>query len=265
SAYANNITSLAQRDKVYWMFICFVMIVVFSYTLLGYLKYGVLIITFSICSMFYLVTLPMHLRVYRSAIGITFVLAFLTMHLEGAGQLYLAFNRLITLLFAAVIGWVAINLIPLTPYSWMFKKALLLYLQEVQRRLEALMYNQSYIADLVHEHVVKMKSSLGCLTKDNNYLIYTNCYNQFLKIGFGVIYLQSLGPQPETKRELMLQLQLIIGQVIALMQTNTPIAEEKLAKIAVILAQDKTAPEQQLWQDLSLALKSWNELCFIQQ
>lgn len=262
-SHLNYITSIKHRNSIYWATIIFMAISISAFTLVAYIYALFLFVTFVLCAAAFIYTMPRARRSYRPAIVFSFIIAFMSTSFDGVGSLYVAYNRVATIFLGGLLGFVALQLAPLDPYYQMWRKALALYLLESQKRVNAMLYNTTFVNDLVHEHALKLKHSLCCLEKDPLHSNYMECFDYFYRAVFGIVYAQHQQDLYPARRIRFEKLNTSLTVMVSSIRNKVAIPEDILIDLSNIEASVTDPANKNIWKSFTNAIVAWNKICNI--
>ncbi len=261
AGHMNNINSLAQRNGTYICFMVFVTCGVFGFTIIEkYNTYSLLI--FSFCFYFLLMSITSYPKFvsYRGLIPSVFVISFLTILVGGAGQFYVAINRVISISIAGFIGYIALQLVPERYYhSIWFNSTYTLY-KRIIDQLRLIIINNSHSIIFYGDCLLKMNNSIDFTKLSKNHHIFKECTLNMNKFHFGIAFAYN-NYEMYNRNGCLSNLFNWLENTQSLFSEHKAIPEYYLKKIIKYQYTTPNIDIQNLWKVLYEFTINWNILC----
>ncbi len=261
AAHTNLISSLKERDVTYKVFLIFLAIGIFGFTITEkYTTYGLLIFSFFYYILLMIITsLPGYLN-YRGIIPPVFVISFLTILLGGAGEYYVAINRLLTLAIGGLIGYISLYLIPSYYYQRIWLNSAAIVLSRISNQLNLIINANAHEIVFHGECVARMGKNLGFTQKstENDEFIY--CNNLILELYFGIGFIYN-SRSLYSDNPFFAEFNTTLINMLPYFRQRLPIPLEYQQLISLRYQSHEVGSGKNLYHILSLIIASWGKLC----
>lgn len=261
ASHTHNISSLKQRNDTFIVFLVFAACGVFGFTIVEkYNTYALLVFSFALYFAFMTVTSYPSFNQYRGLIPTIFVISFLTMLVGGAGQFYVAINRVISISIAGFIGYIALQLVPEKYYYKIWFNATYTLYKRITDQLHLVVIDNSYKIIFYGDCLLKMNHSLNYTNKSKHYEIFKECTTAFNKYNFGVALAYN-NYEKYNRNGCLSNLYHLMKTLQDYFRDHKMIPDDYIKQI---IKHQYTAPNsdmRNIWQTLYEITINWNTLC----